>query len=98
MHEVGRQRVRRTGGPVEIEPLGHHEDRECGGIAARLRRLAHDRLEACRRLRIGISRASVLGDAERFERAKEITVLPARYHADETTEAKPGLECVRAGK
>jgi hypothetical protein len=58
----------------------------------------HDRLEADRRLRIRIGRASVLGDAERLERANEIAVLPARYHADETTEAKPGLECVGTGE
>jgi hypothetical protein len=35
VHEVVRQRLRRMGGPVEIEPLGHDEDRKRGGIAAR---------------------------------------------------------------
>src|SRR5438309_12133705 len=40
VHEVVRQGLRRTRGPVEIEPLGHDEDRKRGGIAARLRRLA----------------------------------------------------------
>ena len=37
VHEVVRQRLRRAGGPVEIKPLGHDEDRKRGGIAAPLR-------------------------------------------------------------
>src|SRR6266850_4835673 len=49
-----RQRLRRAGGPIEIQPFGHHEDRKRGRIAARLRRFAHDRLEAYGRLRIRI--------------------------------------------
>ena len=40
VHKVVRQRLRRAGGPVEIEPLGHDEDRKCGGIAARFCGLA----------------------------------------------------------
>src|SRR5215472_3817650 len=98
VHEIGWQRLRRAGGPVEIEPFGHDEDRQRSGVAARVRRFAHDRLEADRRLRIRIGRALVLGDSERLERAKEIAVLPARYHADETTEAQPGLEGVGASE
>ena len=35
VHKVVRQRPRRAGGPVEIEPFGHDEDRKRGGIAAR---------------------------------------------------------------
>ena len=62
VHEIHRQRLRRAGGPVEIEPFGHDEDRKRGGIAARFGGLAHDRLEAGGRLRIGIGRASVLRD------------------------------------
>src|ERR1700720_830233 len=46
VHEIDRQRLRRAGGPVEIEPFGHDEDRKRGGIAARFCGLAHDRLEA----------------------------------------------------
>src|SRR5207245_4988351 len=37
VHEVARQRLRRAGGPVEIEPLSHDEDRKRGGVAARFR-------------------------------------------------------------
>src|SRR5712671_7847617 len=88
VYEVVRRPLRRAGGPVEIEPLGYDEDREHGGIAARFRRLAHDRLEAGGRLRIGIGRAPVLGDAERLERAEEIGVLLARHQPDEPAEAK----------
>src|SRR6202045_1613408 len=69
VHEIDRQRLRRAGGPVEIEPFGHDEDRKRGGIAARFCGLAHDRLEAGGRLRIGIGRAPVLRDAEGLERA-----------------------------
>jgi hypothetical protein len=54
--------------------------------------------EAGSRLRIGIGRAPVIRDAERPERADEIGVLLARDHADEATEAKPGLERVGAGE
>src|SRR5207248_1259786 len=43
VHEIDRQRLRRAGGPVEIEPFGHDEDRKRGGIAARFCGLAHDR-------------------------------------------------------
>ena len=39
-----------------------------------------------------------LGDAERFERPKEIGVFLGRHHADEATKAQPGRECVGAGK
>ena len=46
MHEVVRRLFRRAGRPVAIEPLGHNEGPECDGIAARSRRLAHDRREA----------------------------------------------------
>src|SRR6266478_2694270 len=90
--------LRRAGSPVEIEPLGDDEDRKRGSIAARLRRLAHDRLEAGGRLRIGIGCAPSLGDAERLERAEEIGVLLGRHHADKATEAKPGLKGVGAGE
>src|SRR5712671_3449794 len=90
--------LRRAGSPVEIEPLGDDEDRKRGSIAARLRRLAHDRLEAGGRLRIGIGCAPCLGDAERLERAEEIGVLLGRHHADKATEAKPGLKGVGAGE
>jgi len=31
-------------------------------------------------------------------RANSSSVLPARYHSDKATEAKPGLECVGAGE
>jgi hypothetical protein len=55
VHEI--DRLRRAGGPVEIEPFGHDEDRKRGSIAARFCGLAHDRLEAGGRLRIGIGRA-----------------------------------------
>jgi hypothetical protein len=96
VHEVVRQRLRRTGGPVEIEPLSHDENRKCGGIAARFRCLAHDRLEAGGRQRIGIGSAPILREAQRFECAEEIGVLLARHRPDEPTEAKPGLECVGA--
>lgn len=81
-------------GPVEIEPLSHDEDRKCGGIAAGFCRLAHDRLEAGGRLRIGIGRAPTLRDAKRFECSKEIGILRARHRPDEAAEAKSGLECV----
>src|SRR6202035_3687134 len=91
VHEIDRQRLRRAGGPVEIQPFGHDEDRKRGGIAARFCGLAHDRLEAGGRLRIGICRAPVLGDAEGLESAEEIGVLLARHHADEATEPNPGL-------
>jgi hypothetical protein len=50
--------------PIEIEPLGHNEDRKRASIAARFRRLAHDRLEAGGRLRIGIGGAPCLRDAK----------------------------------
>ena len=83
VHEIDRQRLRRAGGPVEIEPFGHDEDRKRGGIAARFCGLAHDRLEAGGRLRIGIGRAPVLGDAECLERAEKKGVLLARHHDDE---------------
>jgi hypothetical protein len=63
-----------------------------------LRRLAHDRLEAGGRLRVGIGRAPYFGDAEHLERAEEIGVLLARHHADEATEAKPGLERIGTGQ
>src|SRR6516165_4546911 len=53
VHEVVWKRLRRARRPVEIEPFGHDEDRERGGIAARLRRLAHNRLESGGRRRIG---------------------------------------------
>jgi hypothetical protein len=42
--------------------------------------------------------ASGLGDAERFERPKEICVFLGRHHADEATEAKPGRERVGGGE
>jgi len=45
----------------EIEPLGHHEDQECDSIAARLRRLAHDRLEASGWLPERTKRAELVG-------------------------------------
>src|SRR5271168_505656 len=45
VHEVVRWRLRCAGGPVEIEPLGHDEDRKRSGIATRFRRLAHNRLK-----------------------------------------------------
>ena len=35
VHKVFRPWLRRAGGPVEIEPLGHNEDGKRGGIAAR---------------------------------------------------------------
>jgi hypothetical protein len=57
--------------------------------------LSAHRLEADGRLRIGIARAPVLGDAERLERAEEIGVLLARHYADEATEAKPGHRTCR---
>ena len=75
MDRVVRRRPRRAGGPVEVEPLGHNEDRKRASIAARFRRLAHDRLEAGGRLRIGIGGAPCLRDAERLERAEEKGVL-----------------------
>jgi hypothetical protein len=50
------------------------------------------------RLRIGIGGAPGLGDAERFERPKEIGVFLGRHHADEATKAEPGRERVGAGK
>src|SRR5205085_9673873 len=71
VNEIDRRRLRRAGGEVEIEPVGHDEDRKRGGIAARVCGLAHDRLEAGGRLRIGIGRAPVLGDAECLERAEK---------------------------
>src|SRR6266436_5315969 len=98
VYEVVRRPLRRAGRPVEIEPLGYDEDREHGGIAARFRRLVHDRLEAGGRLRIGIGRAPVLGDAERLERAEEIGVLFARHQPDEPAQEKPGLESVGGGE
>ena len=66
VHEVVRQRLRRAGGPVEIEPLGHNEDRKGGGIAVRFRRLVlrskhmiHHRLERYRMgLRLGSGESS----------------------------------------
>ena len=66
VHEVVRQRLRRAGGLVEIEPLGHNEDRKGGGIAVRFRRLVlrskhmiHHRLERYRmRLRLGSGESS----------------------------------------
>ena len=72
-----------AGSPIEIEPLGHDEDRKHGGIAARLCSLVHNRLEAGACLRIGISPAPVFVDAERFERAEEVGVLIARHRPDE---------------
>ena len=66
--------------------------------AARLRRFAHDRLEAYGRLRIGIGCAPGLGDTERFECPKEIGVFLGRHHADEATKAQPGRERVGASK
>jgi hypothetical protein len=57
--------VRRAAGPIEVQPLGHHQDRKRGRIAARLRCFAHDSLEAYGRRRIGIGCAPGLGDAER---------------------------------
>ena len=98
VYEVVRQRLRRAGSPIEIQPFGHHEDRKRGRIAARLRRFAHDRLETYGRLRVGIGGAPGLGDAERFECPKEIGVFLGRHHADEATKAQPGRERVGAGK
>src|ERR1700747_3139675 len=46
----------------------------------------------------GIACAPGLGDAERFERPKEIGVFLGRHHADEATKAQPGRERVGAGK
>jgi hypothetical protein len=51
VYEAVRQRLRRAGGLIEIQPFGHHEDRKRGRIAARVGRFAHDRLEAYGRLR-----------------------------------------------
>ena len=96
VYEVVRQRLRRAGGPIEIQPFGHHEDRKRGRIAARIRRFAHDRLEAYGWPRIGIGCAPGLGDAERFERPKEIGVFLGRHHADEATKAQLGRERVGA--
>ncbi len=98
MDEVDGRRLRRAGGPVEIEPFGHDEHRQRAGIAARLRRLAHDGLEAGGRLRIGVGRAPVLGDAERLERAQEIRILLARHDADEASEEELGGEGVGTGE
>ena len=98
VYEVVRQRLRRPGGPIEIQPFGHHEDRKHGRIAARIRRFAHDRLEADGRLRIGIGGAPGLGDTERFECPKEIGVFLGRHHADKATKAQPRLKRVGAGK
>jgi hypothetical protein len=64
---------------------------ETNDLAARIRRFAHDRLEAYGRLRIGIGFAPGLGDAERFERPKEVGVFLGRHHVDEATKAQPGL-------
>jgi hypothetical protein len=50
---------------------GCNEDQKRGGIACAFLRLAHDRLETGGRLRIGIGRAPVLGDAECLERAEK---------------------------
>jgi hypothetical protein len=44
-------------------------------------------LEPYGHLRIGIGCAPGLGDAERFERPKEIGVFLGRHHADEATKA-----------
>jgi len=63
-----------------------------------VRRLAHDRLEAGSRPRIGIGCAPALRDAQCLKCAKEIGVLLTRHHADEATEAKPRLERVGGGK
>jgi hypothetical protein len=46
----------------------------------------------------GSAAAPGLGDAERFERPKEIGVFLGRHHADEATKAQPGRERVGAGK
>ena len=83
VHEVVRGWLWGGGSPIEIEPLGHDEDRKHGGIAARLCSLVHNRLEAGACLRIGISPAPVFVDAERFERAEEVGVLIARHRPDE---------------
>src|SRR5258705_10808083 len=40
VYEVVRQQLRRAGGPIEIQPFGHHEDRKRGRIAARISRFA----------------------------------------------------------
>src|SRR6516165_4661399 len=98
VYEVVRQRLRRTRGPIEIQPFGHHEDRKRGRIAACIRRFAHDRLEAYGRLRIAIGCAPGLANAERFNRRKEIGVFLGRHHADEATKAEPSCERVGAGK
>ena len=98
VYEVVRQRLRHAGGPIEIQPFGHHEDRKRRRIAARIRRFTHDRLEAYGRRRIGIGCAPGLRDAERFERPKEIGVFLGRHHADEATKAQPGCERVGVGK
>jgi hypothetical protein len=47
---------------------------------------------------VGNVSGSVLGYAERLERAEEIGVLVARHHADEATEAKPGSKRVGASE
>jgi len=82
VHEVVRGWLWGGGSPIEIEPLGHDEDRKHGGIAARLCSLVHNRLEAGACLRIGISPAPVFVDAERFE-PEEVGVPIARHRPDE---------------
>ena len=45
-----------------------------------------------------MGRAPGLRDAQRLERAEEIGALFARHHADETTEARPGVKRVGTGE